>query len=159
VCINNAGVASMNHIMLTPMSTVDRIMDINFRGTFLVCREAAKLMQRKKYGRIVNLGTVAAPLRLAGESVYAASKSAVVTFTQILAEEVGSLGITCNVVGPTPIETDLIRSVPRDKLDRLLARQSIKRMGTYEDVAHAIDFFVDPKSSFITGQVIYLGGV
>jgi 3-oxoacyl-[acyl-carrier protein] reductase len=159
IVINNAGVASMNHILLTPTTTVDRIMDINFRGTFLVCREATKLMQKHSYGRIVNMGTVAAPMRLAGEAIYAASKSAVLTFSQIFAAEVAEFGITCNVVAPTPIDTDLIRSVPKDKMDRLLDRMPLKRMGTFEDVAHVIDFFVHPSSSYVTGQVIYLGGV
>jgi 3-oxoacyl-[acyl-carrier protein] reductase len=159
VVVNNAGVASMNHIMLTPTATVDRIMGINFRGTFLVSREAAKLMRRHSYGRIVNIGTVAAPMRLAGEAIYAASKSAVLTFTQILAAEVAEFGITCNVVSPTPIDTDLIRSVPGDKMDRLIDRLPLRRMGTMDDVAHCVDFFVSPASSFITGQVLYLGGV
>jgi len=159
VVVNNAGVASMNHIMLTPTATVDRIMGINFRGTFLVSREAAKLMRRHSYGRIVNIGTVAAPMRLAGEAIYAASKSAVLTFTQILAAEVAEFGITCNVVSPTPIDTDLIRSVPGDKMDRLIDRLPLRRMGTMDDVAHCVDFFVSPASSSITGQVLYLGGV
>jgi len=158
VAINNAGVASMNHSLLMPMDTVDRILDINFRGTFLVCREAAKLMQARRYGRIINLGSVAAPMRIEGEAVYAASKSAILTFTQILAHELGSFGITCNVVAPTPIETDLIRSVPSDKLQRLTDNLAIKRAGVLEDVAHVVDFFAHPASDYITGQVIYLGG-
>lgn len=158
IAINNAGVASMNHSLLMPMATVDRITGINFRGTVLICREAAKLMQRRRYGRIVNLGSVAAPMRIEGEAVYAASKSAILTFTQILAHELGSFGITCNVVAPTPIETDLIRSVPADKLQRLMDNLAIKRAGTLEDVAHVVDFFVHPASDYITGQVIYLGG-
>jgi len=148
----------MNHSLLMPMDTVDRILDINFRGTFLVCREAAKLMQARRYGRIINLGSVAAPMRIEGEAVYAASKSAILTFTQILAHELGSFGITCNVVAPTPIETDLIRSVPSDKLQRLTDNLAIKRAGVLEDVAHVVDFFAHPASDYITGQVIYLGG-
>jgi 3-oxoacyl-[acyl-carrier protein] reductase len=159
VVINNAGIASMNHVLLTPMSTVSRIMGTNFHGTFLVCREGAKLMTRRRYGRIVNLGSVAAPMRLAGEAAYAASKAAILTFTQILAYELADFGITCNVVAPTPVETDLIRSVPKDKMDRLIDNLAIRRIGTNEEVAHAIDFFVHPASSYITGQVIYLGGV
>jgi 3-oxoacyl-[acyl-carrier protein] reductase len=159
VLINNAGVASMNHILLTPAATVDRIMATNFRGTFLLCREAAKLMRRRRYGRIVNLSTIAVPMRLEGESIYAASKSAVVTFSQILARELADLGITCNVVAPTPIETDLIRGVPKDKIDSIVSRLAIKRLGRFEDVANVIDFFVKPESDYITGQVIYLGGV
>lgn len=158
VAINNAGIASMNAALLTPTATIDRIMATNFRGTVLVCREAAKLMMRRKFGRIVNLSTIAVPMRIEGEAAYAASKSAVVTYSQILARELGPLGITVNVVGPTPIETDLIRNVPKDKIQRILDNQAIKRLGRFEDVANVIDFFVKPESEYITGQVIYLGG-
>jgi 3-oxoacyl-[acyl-carrier protein] reductase len=159
ILVNNAGIASMNHIMLTPLATLQKIMSTNLFGTFLMCREAAKLMQRRKYGRIVNLSTVAVNLRLEGEAAYAASKSAVVTFSQILSKEVAAYGITCNVIAPTPIETDLIRNVPAEKIQRLVASQGIKRVGTFEDVANVVDFFVQKESSFITGQVITLGGV
>lgn len=159
ILINNAGVASMNHILLTPGATVERIMATNFAGTFLLCREAAKLMQRRRYGRIVNLSSIAVAMRLEGESVYAASKSAVETFSQILAREMAVFGITCNVVAPTPIETDLIRGVPKEKIDAIVERLAIKRLGRFEDVANAIDFFVKPESDYITGQVIRLGGV
>jgi 3-oxoacyl-[acyl-carrier protein] reductase len=159
VLINNAGIASMNHVLLTPAATVERILATNFQGVFLLCREAAKLMRRRRYGRIVNVSTIAVPMRLEGESIYAASKSAVVTFSQILARELADFGITCNVVGPTPIETDLIRGVPKEKIDSIVDRLAIKRLGRFEDVANAIDFFVKPESDYITGQVIYLGGV
>jgi 3-oxoacyl-[acyl-carrier protein] reductase len=159
VLINNAGVASMNHALLTPAATVDRIMNTNFRGTFLMCREAAKLMSRQRSGRIVNISTIAVPMQLEGESIYAASKGAIVTFSKILARELASVGITVNVVGPTPIETDLIRGVPRAKIDEIVERLAIKRLGRFEDVANVIDFFVKPESEYITGQVIYLGGM
>ena len=158
ILINNAGIAAMNHFLLTPAATVDRIMATNFRGPFLLCREAARLMQRRRYGRIVNLSTVAVALRLEGEAIYAASKSAIVTMTQILARELADFGITCNVMAPTPIETDLIRNVPKEKIDRIVQQLAIKRLGRFEDVANVIDFFVRPESDYITGQVIYLGG-
>jgi len=159
IVINNAGIASMNHILLTPADTVDRIMATNFRGTFLVCRESAKLMQRRRYGRIVNLATVAVPMRLEGEAIYASSKAAIVTLTQILAYELAPFGITCNVVAPTPIATDLIRHVPPEKIQRIVDRLAIKRLGCCGDVTNVVDFFVKPESDYITGQVIYLGGV
>ena len=157
--INNAGIASMNHIMLTPLKTVTDILNTNIVGTFLFCREAAKLMAIKKYGRIVNFTTVATPLRLEGEAIYAASKAAIHSLTEVIAREVSDLNITVNAVGPTPIETDLIRSVPKDKMSHLISRQAIKRMGTFHDVANIIDFYLKKESDFITGQNIFLGGI
>lgn len=116
-------------------------------------------MLRHKSGRIVNFATVATPLRLEGEAIYAASKAAVESFTQVLARELGQTGVTVNAVGPTPVPTDLIKSVPQEKMDALLARQAIRRFGTMKDIINVVDFFASPQSDFITGQVIYLGGV
>jgi 3-oxoacyl-[acyl-carrier protein] reductase len=159
VLLNNAGIASMNHALLSPASTAQAIFATNFHGTFLFCREAAKAMVRAKAGRIVNFATVATPLRLEGESLYAASKAAVESFTQVLARELGPTGVTVNAIGPTPVPTDLIKSVPKEKMDALLARQAIRRFGSLDDVINVVDFLVRPQSAFITGQVIYLGGV
>jgi 3-oxoacyl-[acyl-carrier protein] reductase len=159
VLINNAGVGSMNHSLLTPIAAVNSIMQTNFTGTFLFCREAARLMQLHHYGRIVNFATVAVPLKLEGEAVYAASKAAVISLTQILAREFAEFGITVNAVGPAPIKTDLIRGVPPEKLEALISRQAIKRYGESRDVIQVIDFFINPASDFVTGQVIFLGGI
>ena len=159
VLLNNAGIASMNHAMLTPGSTVERIFRTNVFGTFLFAREAAKLMGRHKYGRVVNFATVATPLKLEGEAVYAASKAAGVSQTEIMAYEFAPFGITVNALGPTPVPTALVGSVSQDKMDQLIDRQAIKRYGTMEDVLNVCDFFVNPASDFVTGQVIYLGGV
>lgn len=157
--INNAGIASMNHFLLTPLETAEKIFQTNLMGSFLFCREAAKLMVPKQFGRIVNFTTVATPLKLEGEAIYAASKAAIFSMTEVVARELASLGITVNSVGPTPIETDLIRSVPKEKMDSLIAKQAIKRFGTFDDVANVIDFFLRKESAFVTGQNIYLGGV
>lgn len=156
--VNNAGIASMNHTLLTPGSTAERILRTNFLGTFLVCREAAKLMMKARRGRIVNISTVAVPLALEGEAVYAASKSAVETLTRILAHELGSFGITVNAIGPAPVETDLVASVPKEKIDALVARLALKRLGTAEDVGRAVEFLVSPETDYLTGQTLYLGG-
>jgi 3-oxoacyl-[acyl-carrier protein] reductase len=157
--INNAGIASMNHLLLTPLSTLQDVFNTNVFGAFLLCREAAKIMLRAKTGRIINFATVATPLRLEGEAAYAASKAAVESLTQVMARELASYGITVNAIGPTPVETDLIRGVPRDKIASLINRQAVKRMGTFDDVTNVLDFFLRDESDFITGQVVYLGGV
>jgi 3-oxoacyl-[acyl-carrier protein] reductase len=135
------------------------MLEVNVTGTMLVCRDAAKVMMRHRYGRIVNFTTIVAPIALAGEAIYAASKSAVVTFTRILAFELGQWGITCNSFGATPIMTDMIKGVPKDKIDAVVNGLAIKRLGTNEDCLNVIDFFIAPTSDNITGQVVYLGGV
>ena len=159
VLINNAAVASMNHTLLTPYATAEQVMRTNYLGTFVSCREAAKLMQKAKWGRIVNLTTIAVVLKLAGEAVYASSKAAVTTFTEIFAREVAPYGITVNAVGPAPTKTDLIRSVPEVTIKDVLSRQAIPRYGEFRDVLNVIDFFIRPESDFVTGQTIFLGGV
>ena len=157
--LNNAGIASMNHALLTPGSTMTRVFQTNVFGTFYFCREGAKLMGRRKTGRIVNFATVATPLKLEGEAVYAASKAAVVSLTEVLARELAPFNITVNAVGPTPVPTDLVGAVPEEKMTALIARQAIPRYGTMEDVLNVCDFFLRDESDFVTGQTLYLGGI
>lgn len=159
ILINNAGIASMNHSLLTKVETARKIFDTNLIGTFLFCREASKLMYKNNFGRIINFTTVAVPLNLEGESIYASSKAAVSSLTKILSKELADYGITVNSLGPTPIKTDLIKSIPENKINKLIKRQAIKRFGSFKDISNVIDFFIDEKSDFITGQTIYLGGI
>jgi len=130
ILLNNAGAASMNHFVITPYKTVKEMMEVNYYGTFIFSREVSKVMLKKRFGRIVNFVSVAAPLRVEGEAAYAVSKAAVENLTRVSAREVAEYGITVNAIGATPIWTDMIRNV-----------------------------LIDKKSDFITGQVIYLGGV
>lgn len=157
--INNAGIAAMNHALLTPASTVERVLRTNTLGTFLASREAAKVMRKSGGGRIVNLSTIAVPLNLEGEAAYVASKAAVEALTRVLAREFADMRITVNAVGPGPIPTELLRGVPPAAIENLIARQAIRRQGSVADVINVTDFFLSPSSDFITGQVIYLGGI
>lgn len=158
VLINNAGIGAMNPVALTPLESARQVMTTNFLGTFLFTHAALRLMRASKVGRIVNFTTVAVPLRLEGEAIYAASKSAIETFTRVVAREAASFGITCNAVGPSPVRTRLTGTVPADKMDRLIARQALQRWAAFEDVTNVIDFFLRPESAMITGQIVYLGG-
>lgn len=159
ILLNNAGIAAMNHLLTTPYGNVKNVFSTNFFGTFLLTREVSKVMMKMKKGSIVNYTTVAVPLDLAGEAVYAASKAAIESFTRTSAKELGEFGIRVNAIGPTPVYTDLVRNIPKNKLDELLEQQIIHRFGETEDVRNVIDFFNQEASNFITGQIIYLGGV
>ena len=159
VLINNAGIASMNHLLLTPLKSYEDIFKTNVQGTFLMLRETAKQMSRSGGGRIINFTSIANPLNLEGEAFYAASKAAVESLTKTAAKELSEMNITVNAIGPTPIETDLIKLVPKEKIESLIKQQSVQRLGNYEDILNAVDFFIQPKSDFITGQILYLGGV
>ncbi len=157
--INNAAVTSMNHALLTPAASVQKMMAANLLGTFLISREAAKLMRKRNHGRIVNFSSLAVPMRLGGQAAYVASKAAVESLSQVLARELAEYGITVNVIGPSPIETDMLRGLTKDKIDHLIDVMAVKRMGTFADVANVMDFFLRPESDAVTGQVVYLGGI
>jgi 3-oxoacyl-[acyl-carrier protein] reductase len=116
------------------------------------------LLKKSSHPGIVNFTTIAVPLKLEGESIYAASKSAIETMTQVLAKEYAPFGITCNAIGPSPIDTALIKNVPQKKIEKLLKQQTVAAMATPDDVIHVVDFFLSPQSRQINGQVIYLGG-
>ncbi|MGS2721747.1 SDR family NAD(P)-dependent oxidoreductase [Paraglaciecola aestuariivivens] len=159
VLINNAGIARMNAFALTPISNTQDIINTNFMGTFIFCQKAINLLRKSANARIINLSTVAVPLNLAGEAAYAASKSAVETLTRIVAKEIGSFGITCNAIGPSPIATQLISGVGDEKINTLIQQQAIKQMAAVEDVINIVDFYLLPQSKMVTGQVLYLGGI
>ena len=159
ILINNAGKASLNHSILTPSETVTDLFETNYLGSFLFSRECSKQMIKNKWGRIINFSTIAVPLDLEGEMAYASSKSAIEKMSRIMSKELSSYNITINTIGPTPVYTDLIKVVPKDKVEEIINMQSIKRFGTFEDISNVTDFFISDKSSFITGQKIYLGGL
>lgn len=159
ILINNAGIASMNHFITTPSKTSENIFDINFQATLNFSKYSSKMMMKNKWGRIINFSTVAVPLNLEGELSYASSKAAVEIATRIMSKELGGFGITVNSIGPNPINTDLIKTLSKDKIENLIANQSIKRLGEFDDIYNIVRFYISDHSNFINGQNIYLGGI
>ena len=157
--VNNTGIASMNHFLMTPLETAKNLMNVNYFGSVVCIRAFLNLLKKSGHPRVVNFTSVAVPLALEGELAYASSKAAIENMTRILARELANFKITVNAVGPNPVYTDLIAKVPDDKMRRLLERQAIHRLGEFEDVINVIDFFISPRSDFVTGQILYLGGV
>ena len=158
ILINNAGLASMNHTLLTPIKKAKEIFNTNFIGTFLLSREAAKIMKKYKFGRIINLTTVGTQMKLEGEAIYTASKSAVENLTVVMSREFSDFGITVNAIGPTPAYTDLIKFVPKEKIQNIMNNLAFDRLTEIEDIINVIDFYISNKSNYITGQILYLGG-
>ena len=146
VVSNNAGVASMNHVLLTPVASLRKMLETHVRGTFMVSREAALLMRKRKYARIVNLSSVAVPLSYEGQAAYVASKASVEALSRVMARELREFGVTVNVIGPGPTPTDMIRGVPKAKLEKMIALfPSKKTPDNVEEICSAIDFFLQPR--------------
>lgn len=160
VLINNAGVNyALSPILLVPYESALKTVEINLLGTFLMSREAVKIMMKNSFGRIINFGSMAGKHEVKGEAIYTASKTAIVSMTKVIAKEIYSYGITCNVISPSAIDTDLMKNVNYNALKEVLSRNAIPDLGKLEDVSHTIDWLIKSKSNAITGQIIYLGGV
>ena len=160
VLINNAGVASMNHVLITPLKEVKDILNTNFVGTFLCCREAIKLMKRNKYGRIVNISSIHIPLATVGTSMYGASKASVEQFSRVLAREVFQFGVTINLLSLSIVKNfGMADHLSEEMTLKILEKTISKTQLDIKDVSNAIDFLISPKSGMITNQTLYPGGV
>jgi len=156
--VNNAGAASMNALLLTPGETAERLMRVNYLGTFHCLQAVGTVMVRQRAGRIINVTTVAVPLSLEGEAAYVASKAAVEALTRVAAKEFASQGVRVMAIGFGPVDTRLTRAVPRAALAKINGQIS-RPDGTTMD--QAVEFFISQLHSpdFISGSVRYLGAV
>lgn len=157
--INNAAIASINTSLLTPYSVADDISKINFLAAFMFSREASKIMMKKNFGRIINISSVDIQLKVDGNALYAAAKSAVETYSRVLAKEVSTYGITVNTIALTPIKTSLLENIVEEKIYMVIDMLTIKRFAEISDITNLIDFLMKKESNYITSQVIALGGV
>jgi 3-oxoacyl-[acyl-carrier protein] reductase len=159
ILVNNAAVLTSQYALIMPAGAAQAMVNLNLLAPFLVAREAAKSMRKAKAGRIINISSMAARLEPQGDSVYAACKAGLATLTNVLAKEFASFNVTCNTLGITAIETDMLRQLPRDKIDAVIAGLPIPRYATADDILNVVDFFASERSSYVTAQTVYLGGV
>ncbi len=157
VLVNNAGIIKDNIIWKMPVEDFDKVIEINLKGTWLMCKNAATIMKNQKSGRIVNI-TSRAWLGNPGQSNYSASKAGVVGLTRVLALELGRYGVLVNSVAPGLIDTPLTQKLPEDVQEKLIRAQPTKSMGTPRDIANAVAFLSDHNTQFITGQTLYVDG-
>jgi 3-oxoacyl-[acyl-carrier protein] reductase len=159
IAINNAGVSTSSHALLMPAAAAEEMVRTNFLGGFYVAREAAKLMRRGRFGRIINIGSMVSVVEPVGTSVYAAMKAASMTMTGVLAKEFADGGITVNTLSVSALQTDMLDQLAPEKVDELLAALPLRRLATPDDVFNVVDFFASRQSSYITAQTVFLGGV
>jgi 3-oxoacyl-[acyl-carrier protein] reductase len=154
--VNNAGAASMNALLLTPGETAERLMRVNYLGTFHCLQAVGKVMVRQRAGRIINLTTVAVPLSLEGEAAYVASKAAVEALTKVAAKELAPSGVVVTAVGFGPVDTKLTRAVPKLALAKINAA-ICRPEGT--TMNQAVDFLLAHVRSAQGGSVEYFGNI
>ena len=162
IVINNAAVLTSQYSMIMPAKNAIDMVNTNLLGVFFVSREAAKLMRGKEPGRIINIGSMASSLEPVGDSIYAACKAAIITLANVMAKEFSTLNITCNTLAITAIETDMLNShtpTAQIKIKEIINNLPIPRMAEIDDILNVIDFFASERSSYITAQTIYLGGL
>uniref|UniRef100_UPI004049EDA5 SDR family NAD(P)-dependent oxidoreductase n=1 Tax=Flavobacterium sp. TaxID=239 RepID=UPI004049EDA5 len=162
IVINNAAVMTSQFSMIMPIKNVVCMLNVNLLGVFMVSREAAKLMRGKESGRIINIGSMASSLEPIGDSIYAATKSGIITLANVMAKEFSTLNITCNTLAITAIETDMLNSHSANaqvKIKEIINNLPIPRIASIDDILNVIDFFSSERSSYITAQTIYLGGI
>jgi 3-oxoacyl-[acyl-carrier protein] reductase len=162
IVINNAAVMTSQYSMIMPISKAVNMVNINLLGVFFVSREAVKLMRNKEPGRIINIGSMAVSLEPVGDSVYAATKAGINTLANVMAKEFASYNVTCNNLAISAIETDMLfqhSDIGQLKIKEIIKNLPIPRNAVFDDVLNVIDFFASDRSSYITAQTIYLGGI
>lgn len=158
ILVNNAGITRDTLLMRMKDEDFAKVLDTNLKGVFYCTKAVAKLMMKKRSGRIVNMASVVGLVGNAGQTNYAAAKAGVIGFSKSAAKELASRGITVNVVAPGFIGTDMTAGLPESVKEKMLTDIPLGRMGEPEDVANAVLFLASDQASYITGQVVNVDG-
>jgi 3-oxoacyl-[acyl-carrier protein] reductase len=158
VLVNNAGVTRDGLLMRMKAEDWDAVINTNLKGAFHLTKPVGRLMVKQRSGRIINISSVIGLMGNAGQANYAASKAGLIGFTKSVAREFASRGITCNVVCPGFIETDMTKGLGEDLRKKLLEKIPLARLGQPDDVAGVVAFLASPAANYITGQILTVDG-
>ena len=158
ILVNNAGITRDNLLMRMKDDEWQDIIDTNLSSVFRLSKAVMRAMMKKRYGRIITIGSVVGTMGNAGQANYAAAKAGVIGFSKSLAREVASRGITVNVVAPGFIETDMTRALTEDQRAGILSQVPANRLGDAKEIASAVAFLASDEASYITGETLHVNG-
>ena len=158
ILVNNAGITKDGLILRMKDEDWDSVLDINLKGAFICTRAAAKVMTKKRYGRIINISSVVGEMGNAGQANYCASKAGLIGLTKSNARELAKRNVTVNAITPGFIATDMTDEISDKAKDELSAQIPLGRLGEAEDIAEAVLFLASERSKYITGQVLGVNG-
>ena len=158
ILVNNAGITRDNLLMRMKDEEWQSILDTNLTSVYRTSKAVIRGMMKARKGRIINIASVIGVTGNAGQTNYAAAKAGIIAFSKSLAKEIGSRGITVNVVAPGFIDTDMTRALPDAAKEGLLSQIALGRLGEADDIAHAVAFLAGPAAGYITGETLHVNG-
>ncbi len=158
IVVNNAGITRDNLLMRMEEAEWEEVLRVNMSGVFHVCKAAIRPLMRQRWGRIINIGSVSGLMGQVGQTNYAATKAGLIGFSKSLAREVGSRGITVNVIAPGFVPTEMTAKVDEGIQAQINALIPLQRFGKAEEIAHAVAFLASEEASYITGVVLPVDG-
>ena len=158
ILVNNAGITKDGLALRMSDEDWNVVLNTNLTSAFVAIRAAARSMMKNRFGRIVNISSTSGVVGNAGQANYAAAKAGLIGLTKTIARELGSKGITANVVAPGFIETDMTNDLPQNVKDAVLGMTAVKKFGTGEDIAACVQYVTSDAAGFLTGQTICVDG-
>ncbi len=158
ILVNNAGITRDNLLLRMKDEDWQAILDTNLTSVYRTCKAVMRAMMKARRGRIINIASVIGVTGNAGQSNYAAAKAGIIAFSKSLAREIGSRGITVNVVAPGFIDTDMTKSLPAAARQALIGQIALGRLGEPADIARAVAFLAGPSAAYITGETLHVNG-